>query len=108
MNTWVRRGAGIVVLSAGLIAAGSTAAQASTGPFDTGSGPSLGQWASNLAFQSNTIEASPTQTGIANINVVAGNLQFNNADQQIGQSAGGAVRFYNLTSQLGTFAAPIR
>jgi len=86
LNTWIYRGVGTIVLSAGLIAAGSTVAQASELPFGNfGSG--VGQWGTNYAQQSNSILANPTQNGLVNVNVVAGNLQFNRADQSVDNTA---------------------
>ncbi|SHN44544.1 hypothetical protein [Cryptosporangium aurantiacum] len=86
MNTWVRRGAGVVILSAGLVAAGSTAAQAD----DEVAGFNYREYASSSAGVGNVFNNTTNQTaGLIAVNVTAGNLQLGNAQattEQLGSA----------------------
>ncbi|GAA3394519.1 hypothetical protein [Cryptosporangium minutisporangium] len=88
MNTWVRRGACVVVLSAGAVAAGSTAAQAA----DNGqSYDRIGQVASNSASAQNIFYNNTQQTaGLVAVNVTAGNIMFASSEANQQQHVGPA------------------
>lgn len=86
MNTWVRRGAGVAILSAGLVAVGASSAQADDNLYSF----DYGQVASSSAGVNNIFNNTNNQSaGLIAINVTAGNLQFGNAQantQQWGPS----------------------
>ena len=89
-NSWIRRSAGVAVLSAGLVGAASTAAQADEGPqpgqLGMPSSPSYsfvtdqsGDVTGGTASTTQTFDSTVNQTGLVNV-AVTPNIQLGTAD----------------------------
>ncbi|SHN44541.1 hypothetical protein [Cryptosporangium aurantiacum] len=76
MNVWIRRTTGVVMISAGLVAAASTAAAAAPGDDnrDYRQRWSYNQQASSSATSNATFNNTTNQKGYIPINVTAGNV----------------------------------
>ena len=82
MNVWMKRTAGVVMISAGLVAAGATAASAADKPDIDKARQSIKfeQNASTSANSTSTFNNFNYQKGLAPVNVTAGNVNYSEAN----------------------------